>query len=76
MKIITPGKIVPFKCCLPSLNTTGRRILTQVRGAHLQNIIRKVKYLIITKPLMLLRVFYGEDIQNSFKYNLKGKVQE
>ncbi len=29
MKVITPGKIVPHKCCLPSLNISVKRILTQ-----------------------------------------------
>ncbi len=28
-KVITPGKIVPDKCCLPSSNTSVRAILTQ-----------------------------------------------
>ncbi len=30
MEIITPGKIVPFKCCLPSWNISVKKDLTQV----------------------------------------------
>ncbi len=29
MKVNTPGKIVPSKCCLPSLNISVKRDLTQ-----------------------------------------------
>ncbi len=29
MRVITPGKIVPYKCCLPSTNISVKKILTQ-----------------------------------------------
>ncbi len=30
MKVNTPGKIVPYKCCPPSLNIGARLVLTQM----------------------------------------------